>query len=95
MPITFMLVVFSFEVAFKIQIFSFLNLDVVFVDDMTSNEKSQLKNSITSQDLQSLFWLFGHLFISHDGSNNMHKTYTSLNYERDRFYEQIYFYFII
>jgi hypothetical protein len=38
----------------------------------------QLQNSITCQDLQSLFWLFGHLFISHDGSNNMHKSYTSL-----------------
>jgi hypothetical protein len=25
------------------------------------------------------FWLFGHLFISHDGSNNMHKSYTSLS----------------
>jgi hypothetical protein len=34
----------------------------------------QLQNSITSQDLQSLFWLFGHLFISHYGSNNMYKS---------------------
>jgi hypothetical protein len=60
-----MLVVFSFEVVFKIQILFFLNSDVVFVDNMTSNEKNcQLQNSITSQDLQSLFWLFGHLFIS-------------------------------
>jgi hypothetical protein len=39
----------------------------------------QLQTSITSQDLQSLFWLFGHLFISHDGSNNMHKFYTSIS----------------
>jgi hypothetical protein len=60
-----MLVVFSFEVVFKIQILFFLNSDVVFVDNMTSNEKNcQLQNSITSQDLQSFFWLFGHLFIS-------------------------------
>jgi hypothetical protein len=34
-----MLVVFSFEVVFKIQILHFLNLDIVFVDKMTSNEK--------------------------------------------------------
>jgi hypothetical protein len=34
-----MLVVFSFEVVFKIQSFKFLNSDVVFVDKMTSNEK--------------------------------------------------------
>jgi hypothetical protein len=34
---------------------------------------------MTSQDLQNLFWLFGHLFISHDGFNNMHKFYTSLS----------------
>jgi hypothetical protein len=38
-PITFMLVVFSFEIIFKIQILNFLNSDVVFVDKMTSNEK--------------------------------------------------------
>jgi hypothetical protein len=38
-PTTFMLVVFSFEVVFKIQILNFLNSDVVFVDNMTSNEK--------------------------------------------------------
>jgi hypothetical protein len=38
-PTTFMLVVFSFEVVFKIQILNFLNLDVVFVDNMTSNKK--------------------------------------------------------
>jgi hypothetical protein len=37
MPTTFLLVVFPFEVVFKIQIF--LNLDVVFVDKMTLNEK--------------------------------------------------------
>jgi hypothetical protein len=34
-----MLVVFSFEVVFKIQILKFLNSDLVFVDSMTSNEK--------------------------------------------------------
>jgi hypothetical protein len=34
-----MLVIFSFEVVFKIQILNFLNLDVVFVDSMNSNEK--------------------------------------------------------
>jgi hypothetical protein len=34
-----MLVVFPFEVVFKIQIFNFLNLDVVFVDKMPLNEK--------------------------------------------------------
>jgi hypothetical protein len=34
-----MLVVFSFEVVFKIQILNFINSDVVFVDKMTSNEK--------------------------------------------------------
>jgi hypothetical protein len=37
-PTTFMLVVFSFEVVFKIQIL-FLNSDVLLVDKMTSNEK--------------------------------------------------------
>jgi hypothetical protein len=34
-----MLMVFSFEVVFKIQILKFLNSDVVFVDKMTSNKK--------------------------------------------------------
>jgi hypothetical protein len=34
-PTTFVLVVFSFEVVFKIQILKFLNLDVVFVDKIT------------------------------------------------------------
>jgi hypothetical protein len=34
-----MLVVFSFEIVFKIQILNFLNSDVVFVDKITSNEK--------------------------------------------------------
>jgi hypothetical protein len=34
-----MLMFFSFEVVFKIQIYNFLNSDVVFVDKMTSNEK--------------------------------------------------------
>jgi hypothetical protein len=34
-----MLVVFSFEVVFKIQILKFLNSDIVLVDKMTSNEK--------------------------------------------------------
>jgi hypothetical protein len=38
-PTTFMLVIFYFEVVFKIQILDFLNSDVVFVDNMTSNEK--------------------------------------------------------
>jgi hypothetical protein len=38
-PTTFILVVLSFEVVFKIQILIFKNLDVVFVDKMTSNEK--------------------------------------------------------
>jgi hypothetical protein len=34
-----MLVVFSFEVVSKIQILIFLNSGIVFVDNMTSNEK--------------------------------------------------------
>jgi hypothetical protein len=34
-----MLVIFSFEVVFKIQIFNFFNLNVVFVYKMTSNDK--------------------------------------------------------
>jgi hypothetical protein len=64
MPITFMLVVFSFEVAFKIQIFSFLNLDVVFVDDMTSNEKKSTKkfyNFSRSTKFILVVWSFVHL----------------------------------
>jgi hypothetical protein len=63
-PITFMLVVFSFEVAFKIQIFSFLNLDVVFVDDMTSNEKKSTKkfyNFSRSTKFILVVWSFVHL----------------------------------
>jgi hypothetical protein len=38
MTTTFMLVVFSFKVVFKIQNFNFLNLDLILVDKMTSNE---------------------------------------------------------
>jgi hypothetical protein len=34
-----MSMVFYFEVVFKIQIWNFLNSDVVFFDNMTSNEK--------------------------------------------------------
>jgi hypothetical protein len=34
-----MLMVFSFEVVFEMQILNFLNSDVVFVDNMTSNDK--------------------------------------------------------
>jgi hypothetical protein len=34
-----MLLVFSFGVVFKIQIFKFLNSDVIFIDKVTSNEK--------------------------------------------------------
>jgi hypothetical protein len=34
-----MLLVFSFEVIFKIQNLFFYNSDIVFVDKMTSNEK--------------------------------------------------------
>jgi hypothetical protein len=34
-----MLVVFSFDVVFKIQIFKFLNSDVVLIDKTTSDEK--------------------------------------------------------
>jgi hypothetical protein len=34
-----MLMVFSFEVVFKIQNLNVLNSDVVFVDNMTSNKK--------------------------------------------------------
>ena len=79
-PTTFMLVVFSFEVVFKIQILNFLNSDVVSLTIWLQMKKLPATKFITSQDLQSLFWLFGHLFISHDGSNNMHKYYTSLSW---------------
>jgi hypothetical protein len=74
-----MLVVFSFEVVFEILILIFSNSDVVLVDKMTWNKKVVNYKILTSQNLHSLFWLFGHLFISHDGSNNMHKSYTSLS----------------
>jgi hypothetical protein len=46
-------------------------------DDFKS-KSCQLQNFITSQDLQCLFWLFGHLFIPHVGSNIIHKSYTYL-----------------
>jgi hypothetical protein len=43
----------------------------------------QMKNLPTikfynSQGLQSLFWLFDHLFIRHGGSNIVHKSYITL-----------------
>jgi hypothetical protein len=37
-PTTFMLVIFPFEVVFKIQNLNFLNSNVVFIDKMTSND---------------------------------------------------------
>ena len=38
----------------------------------------QVDNSINSQDLQSLFLLFSHLFVQYGGSNIVHKSHTSL-----------------
>jgi hypothetical protein len=98
---TFILVVFPFEVVFKIQILIFFKFRRSFRwQDDFKWKSCKLQNSITFQDLQSFFWLFGHLFIPHDGSNIIHKSYISLLWfhklrERYRFYEQIYFYFVI
>jgi hypothetical protein len=83
-----MLVVFSFEVVLKIQILNFLNSDVVFVDNMTLNEKScQLQNSITSQDLQKLFWFLVicsfHMMVLTICTNLIHLSCSFINYERD------------
>jgi hypothetical protein len=65
---------------FKIQILNFFKFRRSFSwKDDFKWKRCQLQNSITSQDIQSLFWLIGHLFISHDGSNNMHKSNTSLS----------------
>jgi hypothetical protein len=63
-PTTFMLVVFSFEVVFKIQNLNFLNSDIVFVDKMTSNEKLptiKFYNFSRSIKFILVVWLFVHL----------------------------------
>jgi hypothetical protein len=59
-----MLMVFSFEVVFKIQILNFLNSDIVFVDNMTSNEKlstTKFYNSTRSRKFILVVWSFVHL----------------------------------
>jgi hypothetical protein len=95
-----MLVVFCFEVVFKIQILNFLNLDVVFVDNMTSNEK--VVNYKLLQFLKIYKVYFGclvicssHMMVLTICTNSIHLFRSFINYERYRFYEQIYFYFAI
>jgi hypothetical protein len=78
-PTTLILVVYPFEVVLKIQFFKFLKFRRSFCWKNDFKSKCcQLQISITSQDVQSLFWLFGHLFIPRIGSNIIHKSFTSL-----------------
>jgi hypothetical protein len=73
-----MLVVFPFEVIFKIQILKFLNSNVVFIDKMTSNGKlptTKFNNFSRSTKFILVVWSF---FISRDGSNIIYKSCTSL-----------------
>jgi hypothetical protein len=84
-PTTFMLVVFSFEVVFKIQILNFLNSDVVFVDNMTSNEK------VVNYKLFKIYKVyFGCLVICLSQmmvlticTNSIRLSRSFINYERD------------
>ena len=49
--------------------FKFLKFKRIFARQDDFKLKScQLQIFITFRDLQTLFWLFGHLFILHDGS---------------------------
>ena len=75
----FILVVFPSEVVWKVWILKFWNSNTVLHDKDDFKSKScQLQSFITFRDLQSLFWLFGHLFIRHGRSNIVHKSYISL-----------------
>jgi hypothetical protein len=72
-----MLVVFPFEVIFKIQILKFLNSNVVFIDKMTSNDGYNIIHNNFSRSTKFILvvWSF---FISRDGSNIIYKSCTSL-----------------
>jgi hypothetical protein len=54
-------VVFPFEVILKIQILKFLNLDIVFISQMTSNEKlptTKFYNFSRSTEFILVVWQF-------------------------------------
>jgi hypothetical protein len=83
-----MLVVFSFKVIFKIQNLKFLNLDVVFVDKMTSNEK--VANYKILQLLKIYKVYFGclvicssHMMVPTICTYLIHLSRSFINYERD------------
>jgi hypothetical protein len=62
-PTIFMFVGFLFEVVFKIQNLNFLNSDIVFVDQMTSNEKlsiTKFYNFSRSIKFILVVWSFDH-----------------------------------
>jgi hypothetical protein len=80
MSITFMLVVFSFEVVFKIQILHFLNSNVVFVDNMTSNEKVI---KIYKVYFGCLVICSSHMMVLTICTNSIHLSRSFINYERD------------
>jgi hypothetical protein len=83
-----MLVVFSFEVVFKIQNLNFLNSDVVFVDNMTSNEK------VVNYELLELLKIYkvyfgclviclSHMMVLTICTNSIRLSHSFINYERD------------
>jgi hypothetical protein len=83
-----MLVVFPFEVVFKIQILKFLNSNVVFVDKMISNEKvvnykilKLLK--IYKVYIDCLVICSSYMMVLTLFTNLIHLSYSFINYERD------------
>jgi hypothetical protein len=83
-----MLVVFSFEVVFKIQILNSLNSDVVFVDKITSNEKVvNYKNLKPLKIYKVYFGCFvicsSHMMVLTMCTNLIHLSRSFINYERD------------
>jgi hypothetical protein len=82
-----MLVVFSFEVIFKIQILNFLNLDVVFVDKLTSNEKVVNYKILLLLKIYKIYfgclviYLF-HMMVLTICTNLIHLSHSFINYER-------------
>jgi hypothetical protein len=83
-----MLVVFSFEVVFKIQNLNFLNSDVVFVDNMTSNENVVNYKLLELLKIYKVYFgclviCLSHMMVLTICTNSICLSRSFINYERD------------
>jgi hypothetical protein len=87
-PTTFMLVVFYFKVVFKIQNLFFLNSDVVFVDNMTSNKKVVNYKLLLLLKIYKVYFgclviCSSHMMVLTICTNSIHFSRSFINYEKD------------